>query len=65
MTPTPYVLIEKCDDYIDVKYSHTLQKYKNTYLLNDVVLTENESTDTSNKNEKVMYMTNNFYQEND
>ena len=55
--------IEECDDYIDVKYSHTLQKDKKTYLLNDVVLTENESTDTSKKNEKFLYMTNNFYKD--
>ena len=55
--------IREYDDYIDVKYSHTLQKDKNTYLLNDIVLTENESTDTSRKNEKFAYMINNFYKE--
>ena len=55
--------IGEYDDYIDVKYSHTLQKDKKTYLLNDVLLTENESTDTSKKNEKFIYMTNNFYKE--
>ena len=56
-------ILENNDNYIDVIYSYTLQKYKKTYLLNDIVLTENESTDTSNKNKKFLYMINNFYKD--
>ena len=56
-------ILENNDNYIDVIYSYTLQKYKKTYLLNDIVLTENESTDTSSKNKKFLYMINNFYKD--
>lgn len=54
-------LIKNCDDYIDRIYSHTLQKHKKTYLLDDIVLTSDANdTNTSRKNKKFLYMIKNY-----
>jgi len=54
-------LLKNCDDYIDRIYSHTLQKYKKTYLLDDIVLTSDANdTNTSRKNKKFLYMVRNY-----
>jgi GR25 family glycosyltransferase involved in LPS biosynthesis len=56
-------LIKDCDDYIDRIYSHTLQKHKKTYLLDDIVLTSDANdTNTSKKNKKFLYMVKNYNQ---
>ncbi len=54
-------LLKDCDDYIDRIYSHTLQKHKKTYLLDDIVLTSDANdTNTSRKNKKFLYMIKNY-----
>jgi hypothetical protein len=54
-------LLKNCDDYIDRIYSHTLQKNKKTYLLDDIVLTSDANdTNTSRKNKKFLYMVKNY-----
>jgi len=54
-------LLKDCDDYIDRIYSHTLQKHKKTYLLDDIVLTnDGNDTNTSRKNKKFLYMIKNY-----
>lgn len=54
-------LLKDCDDYIDRIYSHTLQKHKKTYLLDDIVLTSDANdTNTSKKNKKFLYMIKNY-----
>jgi hypothetical protein len=54
-------LLKDCDDYIDRIYSHTLQKHKKTYLLDDIVLTSDANdTNTSRKNKKFLYMVKNY-----
>ena len=54
-------LLKNCDDYIDRIYSHTLQKHKKTYLLDDIVLTnDGNDTNTSRKNKKFLYMIKNY-----
>ena len=54
-------LLKNCDDYIDRIYSHTLQKHKKTYLLDDIVLTSDANdTNTSRKNKKFLYMIKNY-----
>ena len=58
-------LLKDCDDYIDRIYSHTLQKHKKTYLLDDIVLTSDANdTNTSRKNKKFLYMIKNYNHDN-